>query len=129
MKMGCTLILAALMIPLCAHKAEAGEFEGAGLRLCSEYLSDSKKFSPSEEDFYFSWAEGFMSGVNVARLNDEAGAFKSMPADQQKTHIRDFCSKNPTEKFYKAVFDLYVTLYPKKDAGGPGLGGVELDKK
>ena len=109
-----SIVLLLLLSAFCAPRAYALEYEGAGLRSCSEFIQDSQKYSPSEEEFYFSWAEGYMSGVNVAKLNDEH-AFKLMPADQQKLYLRNFCNKNLTDKFYKAVYALYLTLYPKVD--------------
>jgi hypothetical protein len=66
------------------------------------------------EEYFYGWAQGFMSGMNVARLNEEPGAFKGMPQEQQIAHIRSFCEANPTKRYFEAVGSLYTTLYPKQ---------------
>jgi hypothetical protein len=95
--------------------AFAAEFEGAGLQLCSKFLESYKIDKASTSTVYFDWAEGYMSGLNVARLNDQAGAFQSMPIEQQQENIRTFCEANPGEKYFKAVIHLYATIYPKQN--------------
>jgi hypothetical protein len=119
-------ILTAVLFLSYAPSAVAADATGAGLRLCSNFIEDAESQSHSEVDFYFSWAQGFMSGLNIARLNDEPNRFKSMSVEDQKSHIRNFCMQNPTAKYFRAVIDLYVSLYPKVDMNN--LNNVELNK-
>jgi hypothetical protein len=93
--------------------ANAVGIEGPGARSC-EYFIQNVKSEPATEEHYFTWAQGYMSGLNVARLNDERGAFQSMPMELQRAHIRTFCDANPTKQYVYAVIDLYITLYPKE---------------
>ena len=110
------IVLAIWFIAPLAHAADG---EGVGLRTCST-LWDSSKKDPSMEHYFFGWAEGFMTGLNIARLNDEPGAFKSMPQKQQMAYIRNFCEANPVRDYFDAVIELYKVLYPKE---------VERDKQ
>jgi len=108
------LILAALLAIMSRpHNAVAGESEGAGLRLCSDYVESYKADPSTASNVYFDWAEGFMSGLNFIKINDDI-AFKTMTAEQQEAQIRRFCDAHPTEQYSKAVVDLYVTIYPKQ---------------
>jgi hypothetical protein len=70
MKICRAMLIAVLMMAACIHEAKAGEYEGIGLRLCSDFRKDSLADSVYAEKIYFSWAEGFMSGANVARLTN-----------------------------------------------------------
>jgi hypothetical protein len=99
-----------------APNARAVSEEGAGVRLCS-YFADNYKDDPAlTENLYFAWAQGYMSGLNIARRDDEPGVFKSMSMKEQKAYIRAFCDANPTKKYLYAVLDLYRTLHqPEKD--------------
>lgn len=92
--------------------AAAAEFEGAGIQLCSDFNHLLKEDQLAASNFYFNWAEGFMSGLNIARLNDET-AFKSMTAEEQEAQIQRYCYTHPTDQYFKGVIDLYTTLYPK----------------
>jgi hypothetical protein len=128
MKNSLGMAVVLLMTTFSISNANALEYEGAGLQLCSAFTQDMRKDPKFGEVFYFSWAEGYMSGVNVAKWNDQH-AFRSMPANQQREFIQDYCNKNPNDKFFKAVYSLYLTLYPKVDEKSDGLGNVQLDGK
>lgn len=122
-----TLIIAFVLI-LSTPPAKAADAEGAGLATCATVMQDQNQ-DKNREEFYFSWTEGFMSGLNIARLNDEPNKFKSLSTEEQKTHIRDFCNTNPAAKYFKAALDLYITLYPKNAEEPGGLGALELNNK
>jgi hypothetical protein len=107
--------LTALYLVFCASTSSAASFEGAGLRTCAEFESDTKNDPNKAEDFYFSWSEGFMSGLNIAQQNDKPHGFLSMPTKEQEEHIKTFCGANADAKFFKAVLDLYTIIYPKSD--------------
>jgi hypothetical protein len=51
---------------------------GAGMQTCAVFLAHYKGSVPSLENFYFSWAQGYMSGLNVAITR---GVANSRPAE------------------------------------------------
>lgn len=106
--------IALFVVGLGAQNAIAAEFEGAGIKLCSDFTEFYKSDPSTASNIYFDWAEGFMSGLNIASTSDTT-AFKTMTAEQQEAHIRNFCDAYPTAKYFKAVLDLYTTIYPKKE--------------
>ena len=111
MKHSCTAILGVSILTLVVSVANAANGEGAGLRSCQRYFDDLKK-DPNTVDLYFSWGQGFMSGLNIARLNDATGGFESMPRQKQKEYLHNFCETNPTKNYFDGVMDLYSVLYP-----------------
>lgn len=94
---------------------------GAGTQTCAVFVAHYKGNVPFLENFYFSWAQGYMSGLNVATGN-ETGNYK--PADlnaivpaTQLRFIRDFCSRNPLKRYSTAVEALLAEIR----AGKSGL--------
>jgi hypothetical protein len=75
---------------------------------------DLIKKDPSLETLWFSWAQGFMSGMNIARLNDVEGAFDKIPMEEQKARLRTFCEANPSRKYSDGVLELYSIVYPRQ---------------
>jgi hypothetical protein len=71
------------------------------------------------EEIYFTWAQGFMSGLNMASAvqngvdRDLGGTAADMSA--QKIHIRSFCDSHPLVQYGLAVLDLYNSLPPKRE--------------
>jgi hypothetical protein len=109
--------IAAFTIILFPLSAKAVSEEGAGVRSCAYFLDNYKNDPALTEPLYFSWAQGYMSGLNVARLDDRAGVFQPMSMDEQRSYIRNFCNANPTKKYLYAVLDLYKTLHQRKESG------------
>jgi hypothetical protein len=66
---------------------------GAIAWLCA-FGSDYRK-NPSEmENFYMTWAQGFMSGMNVISL-PQYRDLAAMSLDEQKSALRTYCDQHP----------------------------------
>jgi uncharacterized protein YgfB (UPF0149 family) len=59
---------------------------------------------------YFSWAEGFMSGLNLAKPQGHKNKLDSSLVEQNLAHIKDYCDANPQHDYFQAVIDLYRSL-------------------
>ena len=64
------------------------------------------------EDYYFEWAQGYMTAVNAM-----FGVAKTLPKDLtatkfsvQKKIISDFCKSHPAMEYEAAVPEVYVSL-------------------
>jgi hypothetical protein len=76
------------------------------------------------EDYYFSWAQGFMSGLNdafestISKFRD----LRSLSVDQQKQSLRAFCLQNPTSKYRDGINVLLnvMTIVPSTDGSPTG---------
>jgi hypothetical protein len=87
---------------------------GAGMQTCAVFLAHYKGSVPSLENFYFSWAQGYMSGLNVAVsrgvANSRTADLNAMPAAAQMRFIRDFCEHDPLKRYSAAVEALLTRI-------------------
>jgi hypothetical protein len=80
------------------------------------------------EDYYFSWAQGFMSGLNdafegsISRYRD----LRSVSLAQQKQSLRAFCLQNPASKYRDGINALLnvMTIVPSTDAPSYPVGSA-----
>ena len=87
---------------------KTGIAEGAGTYTCGEfgrfYAND-----PSSEKLFFSWAQGFMTGVNLS-ISGQTGNHKNLDtksSDDQMTDIRRYCDAHPLGFYLDAAMDLF----------------------
>jgi hypothetical protein len=93
--------------------AEPAVGEGVGTYTCAEYVRASAA-DASRELLYFSWAQGWMSGWNLAQMDQKKPAqdLASRPVDDQRSFLKTWCGLHPAELYMKAVYYLYVTFQP-----------------
>src|ERR1044072_4746666 len=102
-----TSVLAVIFL-LLAHLTPAHSetlvARGIGTRTCAEFTEHYKADAERFETLYFTWAQGFMSGMNLnADVKRNLGGELSI----QKTTLRLFCADNPSKSFVNAVLFLY----------------------
>ena len=110
---------AAVALTVLASGAVAGSAaaEPAGRRGRHLYLRRIRRASAadaSRELLYFSWAQGWMSGWNLAQMDQKKPAqdLVSRPVDDQRSFLKTWCGLHPAELYMKAVYYLYVTFQP-----------------
>jgi hypothetical protein len=89
--------------------------QGVGSVSCAEFAKMYQGDPDNAELVFFSWAQGFMSGLNMAAMagekttRDLAGA----GADQKRA-LRGFCANNPLKNYMDGVIEFYgkLPLYP-----------------
>ena len=113
----CRLVSWFLVIVLTSSAAAAKEqaWSGPGSSSCSEY-ANAVRASGDLHDFFFSWAQGFMSGLNTSLLpigaqTDLAGS----TTDAQQRYIDDFYDGRPLATYVQAVLALYDQM--RKEQG------------
>lgn len=87
--------------------------EGVGTYNCAEFARAARD-DPSRETLYFSWAQGWMTAWNLARM-DAAKAtadLKARPVADQQAFLRAYCAKHPSALYMEAVSRLYLSLAP-----------------
>ncbi len=96
--------------------AEPMAVQGVGARSCAEFAKDYKSEPRSMGLFYFSWAQGFMSGWNIGTAvgsGDKSHPVRDLSSrttEQMERHMRDYCDEHPLRTFLEAVTNLYVSL-------------------
>jgi hypothetical protein len=112
--------IAALLISIIPAGAEMGGM-GFGTSTCSEFekayqlgqqLQQKEKMIRQNilEQYYFSWAQGFFTGLNTVPIMTKYGKprdLKSIPVDQQQQFLRDYCDKHPQASYMSGVVVLY----------------------
>ena len=88
--------------------AEKSNLFGAGTNRCAQFEETYNENPEVTEVIYYSWAAGFMSGMNAAA---HAVGFKPKNLSaysvlQQKQIIRQWCTDHPAAKYIDAVTDL-----------------------
>jgi hypothetical protein len=106
-------------VALCAA-VHAFPMMGAGTSTCEKFLADIGKNYPDGgtgqqmEDFYFSWAQGWMSQLGrkreikkerLAELNPPGFGYR-----QQQAYLKTVCTAEPKIRYRDAVDRLYIRL-------------------
>ena len=111
-----TLLTASLAIA--TQKSESFNAVSFGVNTCSRFSQDYKR-SAIKELQYFTWAQGFMSGVNIANqsVQQTQGAniiryrdLSTQTVRNQAAHIRSYCNAHPVSEYKDAVIDLFGTM-------------------
>ena len=127
------IVVASLMTATPALAAEQqqqsvlpGAFTGPGTHECSDYLESRPILAEAPvtlDDLFSSWARGFMSALNAARLQRGLNSkqLSSMPDTGQIERMRAYCVAHPNEKYMAAVHDLFDSL--PELPGSAGMAG------
>jgi hypothetical protein len=96
-----------------AGSAQPVEIAGVGVTRCHEFNQQVDR-DPAVEDYYFAWAQGFMSGVLLRGRpgQDESLTLvpSQLPPEQQRQFLRDYCKRNPLRYYFHATAALYQRL-------------------
>jgi hypothetical protein len=107
------IALLLLAAPACADNAA----QGIGAMPCSGFLV-ADKADPSDADLrFFSWAQGFMSGLNSEAFVDRGQPshgpmlayrdLSSLDPSSQMRFLRQFCEEHPDKSYMHGVIQLY----------------------
>jgi hypothetical protein len=80
---------------------------GVGSELCSEF--NRVAVQPEFEGAFFSWAQGMISGWNLALIDDhhdQTVEMAGLTPEEQRAALRNFCRDNPSKKYIQAVIAL-----------------------
>ena len=103
----------ALIILLLVSWAVSAQAEGMGGRgigtyTCGQFAQMYKNNIRADDEF-FTWAQGFMTGLNVASGREFTRDFSS-PLENQKGAIRRYCDGHPLGGYADAVIELWKNL-------------------
>lgn len=103
------VVLATIGSAQCLAQEEKGTIAGAGWVPCAEFAQKYQQNPQSTEDIFFTWAQGYMTGLNNSSIFNRKN-LRGWRLEQQKQHIRFFCDKHPLQNVVFAVRDLYSNL-------------------
>jgi hypothetical protein len=104
---------AALTIAPSAQGEPAAMF-GAGAQTCAQFAQHYRRSPSQSEDMYFSWAQGFMSSLNMVNPNlRQPRSVRDLAAwsvNRQQFYLRDYCDQHPLTLFAAAVIEMFKLL-------------------
>jgi hypothetical protein len=94
-----------------AHATDSAT-AGYGASSCGDFAIKYRATPDLAEIGYFSWAQGWMSGMNASRAFSGfvTKNLASMSTEQQRMTIRKYCNDHPLANFLTAVSNLYFQL-------------------
>jgi hypothetical protein len=88
---------------------EQTEATGAGVVSCSEYGKADRSDPNYADDFFLSWALGYMTGVNTSN-KDASSDLSAMTSDEMMRYLRRYCDAHPLADYGDGVRDLLNAL-------------------
>jgi hypothetical protein len=84
---------------------------GLGSLSCAEFAKMYRDDPSTTELYFFSWAQGFMSGMNMGALatKNTTRDLAGITADQQRA-LRTYCANNPLKNYMDGVIEYYGKL-------------------
>jgi hypothetical protein len=76
MHVSAAIFIAATATATAAHSQERALVVGVGVSSCGEFTGLYRQNPTLWRGIYFAWTQGFMSGVNVARIEANSGPVK-----------------------------------------------------
>jgi hypothetical protein len=106
------LIVAVLLGATSISQAAEIAAQGAGILTCRQFANMYRGHPELAENVFFTWAQGFMTGVNYAKIaaHGKSANLGAMTTAKQKSYIRSYCDSHPSELFLRAVTNLYFRL-------------------
>jgi hypothetical protein len=115
MKLICSIALAlGILIQPTSSKAEDVIYAGVGAATCGRIAQGYRQNPTLQEAMMMSWAQGFMSGVNVSLGGAGHSDLGAITFEAQKASLRNYCDEHPLAEFWEAVIDLYKKFPVKK---------------
>lgn len=111
------LLIALTAFPALTMGAEKAGWIGPGTMSCADFGSAYRDDPKNAENLFFSWALGFMSGLNTELLEHGETDLRAMPMEKQKELVRSYCKEHPQAAYFAAIFDLYNRM--RRDQGLP----------
>lgn len=85
--------------------------QGIGATSCAQFAKAYQADPQGASDLYFAWAQGLMSGLNMANLAAKRPAKElGVRVSDQEQQIKAYCADNPLRTYMDAILDLFKSL-------------------
>ena len=100
--------------PSTAAESGGGGY-GIGMQTCGQFAEAYVAHPDVTENLYFTWAQGFMTGLNfmatvVKQPAREINGGDVASMKSYRTSIRSFCNEHPLAAYYEGVARLWRSL-------------------
>jgi len=111
-------MLATLLMARPGAAEEGVTLIGPGARTCAQFNADYEIDGEYAENTYFSWAQGYLTGINSRSDRFYHLLPDALPRDQQRRFLRQYCNRKPKIDFIEAVRALYQRIVTENIAEG-----------
>ena len=89
--------------------------QGAGTIGCDQFNALPPRHAFDEREAIFSWAQGFMSAMNIDRMSSKKpdADLGALPLTHQEHFLLDFCRAHPKGYYAQGVYALFDLLLAK----------------
>jgi hypothetical protein len=104
------LVVTSLWICTTASAQEPSAWKGPGIASCTQYAQAVRSYG--QRNFYFSWAQGFMSGLNTPLLMSgmKGTNLEGRTLEDQLSFVDRYCDQRPLAMYVNAVMSLYDNM-------------------
>jgi hypothetical protein len=104
-------LAAALTMASSTASAEPAAGQGVGTYTCGEAAQGVRR-DRQLDLIYFSWAQGWMTGWNLAQMNanQPTADLNARPLADQRDFIKVYCALHPEGLYMDAVRQLYLSI-------------------
>jgi len=97
--------------PTVSEEGPESFFVGAGVLSCGKILATSK-YNQLTRTIYFTWVQGFLSGLNVKYLRADTPESATDLSDNNALQIwiENYCQENPLDQYHIAATALWHVL-------------------
>jgi hypothetical protein len=106
------LIVAIVLLMICyASNAEEYALMGLGANSCGKFVELYRLDPAHTEDGFVNWAQGFLSGMNMAALlNSGMSKNLKMPIENYGRALRRYCDQHPLGEVVNGIMEFYKSL-------------------
>ncbi len=87
---------------------------GVGANSCGKFIADIEAGHQILTSLYFSWVQGFLTGLNTKYLLCPESATELSDHDALMLWIKNYCEENPLDQYLMAVTKLWAELRVKQ---------------
>jgi hypothetical protein len=92
-------------------ETDQGMWVGPGAVSCDRYAQEVRSMGNPQRIFYFSWAQGYMSGLNSVVLYSAKNTnLGGRDVEDQLARLDRFCDQHPLATYVQAVLNLYDAM-------------------
>jgi hypothetical protein len=93
-----------------------GVWVGTGAISCARYAQEVRSMGKPQRIFYFTWAQGYMSGVNSVVLYSAKHTNLGLrDVEAQLAFLDRYCDQHPEAFYVQAVLNLYDAMRSEQD--------------
>lgn len=114
------VLIAAIVLNGGQVAAQEMAFRGLGTDTCENFLKlvdaeaggGAKQAVVDIETIYYTWAQGFWTGMNGILLHtgQKSTDLNDRPVQQHKDDLYGWCAGNPKETYIDAALDLFIRM-------------------